>query len=358
MYENNIYNNNREEKYFYEINEIDSFIKAEMLDKDENRFKSNEDIKNIQHIEIDEYNCEISDKEDFQCFLHNEDIPKIFEINQYLKDPKKKENSKPITKTTNDKSNENMFSNGKTFNNNKIQTQGINMNEKNDGDKYIEGKSLLKSDKCVKIFKISKCNRKVGRLKKNTKVRFSSVHTKFSEDNIIRKIKANFVEKFMNYINWEYRCYLKSINHKRFSKLLQRIAPFESRKIKKEDNLKWFSSKLKDIYSSDISMKCCLYSSDYNKRKIETLYKDNKAKKIIEILEKNVRDMYECYKNDYKKEGLETLKDDLNNIREKMIKTGEENIEDIERYLKLYKTIALNLENIFLRKRGRNKKNH
>jgi hypothetical protein len=344
MYENNIYNS-REEKYFYEINEIDSFIKAEMLDKDENQFKSNEDIKNIQHIDSDDFNCEISDKEEFQYFFHSDDYPK---------DSMKKENSKPITKTTNDKSNENMISNGKTFNTSKIQTQGINMNEKNDLDKCLEGKNTVKYDKCVKIFKISKCNRKVGRLKKNTKIRFG-IHNKFSEDNIIRKIKANFIKKFMNYINWEYRSYLKSINHKRFSKLLQKISPFESRKIKKEDNLKWFSSKLKDIYSSDISMKCCLHNSDYNKRKIESLYKDNKAKKIIGILEKNVRDMYEYYKNDNKIEGLETLEDDLNNIRTKMIKEGE---EDIELYLETYKKIAQNLENIFICKRGRQKKSH
>ena len=355
MIENNIYNN-KEEKYFYEINEIDSFMKAEMLDKDENQFKANEDIRNSQHIDIGEFNCEISDKEDFQYFLHIDDYPKICEISQYLKEPMKKEISKPMTKTTNDKSNENMISNGKTFNINKIQTQGININEKNDIDKYIEGKSFIKSDKCVKIFKISKCNRKVGRLKKNTKIRFAAIHSKFSEDNIIRKIKANFLDKFMNYINWEYRSYLKSINYKRFSKLLQRISPLESRKIKKEDNLKWFSSKLKDIYSSDISLKCCLYTSDYNKRKIETLYRDNKAKKIIGILEKNVREMYDYYKYDYKIEGLETLKDDLNNIRKKMKEKGEE--KDIDRYLEYYKNIALNLENIFIRKRGRNKKNH
>ena len=348
---NNIYIN-KEEKYFYEINEIDSLIKAEMLDKDENEFRSNEEIKNTQHIDTDDFNCEISDKEDFQYFLHSDDFPKIDEINQCLKEPMKKEYSKPITKTTNDKSNENMMSNGKTFNTNKIQTQGLNVNEKNDLDKFIEGKNLAKNDKCVKIFKINKCNRKVGRLKKNTKIRFG-MHNKFSEDNIIRKIKANFIKKFMNYINWEYRSYLKSINHKRFSKLLQRIAPFESRKIKKEDNLKWFSSKLKDIYSSDISMKCCLHNSDYNKRKIESLYKDNKAKKLIGILEKNVRDMYEYYKYDKKIEGLETLEDDLNNIRKKMIKEGEENIE---LYLSSYKNIALNLENIFIRKKGRKKK--
>ena len=210
---NNIYIN-KEEKYFYEINEIDSLIKAEMLDKDENEFRSNEEIKNTQHIDTDDFNCEISDKEEFQYFLHSDDFPKIYEINQCFKEPMKKEYSKPITKTTNDKSNENMMSNGKTFNTNKIQTQGLNVNEKNDLDKFIEGKNLAKNDKCVKIFKINKCNRKVGRLKKNTKIRFG-MHNKFSEDNIIRKIKANFIKKFMNYINWEYRSYLKSINHKR-----------------------------------------------------------------------------------------------------------------------------------------------
>ena len=48
----------------------------------------------------------------------------------------KKEYSKPMTKSTNDKSNENIISNGKTFNTSKIQTQGLNVNEKIDLEKY------------------------------------------------------------------------------------------------------------------------------------------------------------------------------------------------------------------------------
>lgn len=336
----------KEEKYYYSINELDSFMKNEF---DENQSKSNDDIKNSHPLDMDDFNCEISDKEEIQNFLHDDEYPKIFENLQFLKMPIKIEYSKPLTKTTNDKSNE------KTLIPNKIQIQEQNMEEKNDADKSVDKKNLSKSDKCVKIFKIYKRNKKIGRLKRNTDIKYVAPHNKFAEDNIIRKIKANFVEKFMNYINWEYRSYLKSTNHKRFTKLIQRISPYQSRKIKKEDNLKWFSSKLKDIYSYDISMKCCLHSLDYNKRRIETLYKDNKAKKVIEILEKNVRDMYDYYKYDYKIEGLETLEDDMNNIRKKMINKGE---EDIELYLKLYKNIALNLENIFISKKGRKKKIH
>lgn len=239
------------------------------------------------------------------------------------------------------------------FEKNNIKDQNINNNSNSMTNTKPTAKKYPKI--VGKIFNIIKVNKKMGRLVKHSRLRFDTVkHNKFSEDNIIRKIKANCHEKFFNYINKEYGEYFKKKHRvKKMIKLIQRISPSESRKIKKEDNIKWFSMKLKDVFSVDLSTKCSKYDSDYNKKQIEILYQKGEATKVIDILEKKVKDIYTIYSKDIPVEGFETLKDDLDVIKKKMEENGE---EDIDIYLESYKRTAQNLENIFLSKKPRNNK--
>ena len=57
-----------------------------------------------------------------------------------------------------------------------------------------------------RVFKITKDYKGKGRIKKNTI--YVGKHNKFSEDNIIRKIKGKFLEKCRLYINDLYKKYL------------------------------------------------------------------------------------------------------------------------------------------------------
>ena len=208
-----------------------------------------------------------------------------------------------------------------------------------------------------KIFDISKVNKKAGRMPKSKKSKkFKAPHNKNSEDNIIRKIKAWNQENIKNCINYKYSKYMETKGISKKVKLLQRISPHESRKISKADNMKWFSTKLKDLFSSNLSQKCSLYSSDYNKCRIEEIYKNNEAIDVINILEKDLIEMYNLYRYNVKIEGFETLEDDLKYIRKKMEEENEEEEEDIEEYLLNYKNTALRLDKIFAEKRGRKKK--
>ena len=207
-----------------------------------------------------------------------------------------------------------------------------------------------------KIFNISKVNKKMGRMLKRLKKKFKAPHNKYSEDNIIRKIKARFQDLLLHCINFENSKFLEAKGVPKKIKLLQRINPEESRKISKADNLRWFSTKLKDLFSSDLSKKCSLYDSDYNRRKINEIYKNNEAIDVINILEKEVIDMYNLYRNNVKIEGFITLEEDLKILREKMEKENEEDEEDIELYLSNYKDIALRLDKIFEDKKGRDRK--
>ena len=61
-----------------------------------------------------------------------------------------------------------------------------------------------------KIFEISKVNKRLGRLKKNSAI--SGKHSKLAEDNIIRKIKRRFIENLRIYINKEYKNYRTEMN--------------------------------------------------------------------------------------------------------------------------------------------------
>ena len=211
----------------------------------------------------------------------------------------------------------------------------------------------FKKDKKERIFKIYKDNRNKGRIKKNSNV--IGKHNKFSQDNIIRKLKGRFHEKCRIYINKEYKKYLLNHKHdiKKVNDLFQRITPKLSRKIKKVENLKWLQSKLYDVFSENVSEKYRPYDIEHNKKLIEKIYKDDEAKDIIDILNKPVKYMFDAYIRNMKIPGFETLNDDIIELREKMEK---ENQEDIDIYLSKYRIIAQNLETIFIKKKSRNNK--
>ena len=69
---------------------------------------------------------------------------------------------------------------------------------------------------------------------------------------------------------------------------LKKIDPKISRKIKKEENLKWFNSKINEILSTNISTRYFSRSPDSNKKKIDRIISLNKANKIIEILNSKI----------------------------------------------------------------------
>ena len=197
--------------------------------------------------------------------------------------------------------------------------------EKDNINRYLNEKTSpitsgnnLKTKNSRKMFGISKVNKKLGRLLKKLKSKFKAPHNKYSEDNIIRKIKVRFLVILLNYINYGYSKFMKTKGKSKKAKLLQRIGPEESKKISKADNMRWFSTKLKELFSSDLSKKCTKYNLDYNRKRINDIYKNNEALNVINILEKEMIDMYDLYRNNVKIDGFITLEDDLKMLRENM----------------------------------------
>ena len=217
-----------------------------------------------------------------------------------------------------------------------------------------------------KMFDTIKLNKKQGRLSKEEKKSFEGNHNKFEEDNITQKIKTRLLEHIYNYVNYEYeKFWLESKNYhdpKQIKisfpwinsvKLIKRISPKEISNNTKEGNLNWLSLKLKDLLSSNLSSKYTKFNPDYNKKRIKNLYEKKEATKVIDILEKNVKFMYEIYINNIKIDGFETLEDDLIALRKEMEQDKE---KDIDQYLNKYEKIAKNFEKIILSKKPRRPK--
>ena len=112
---------------------------------------------------------------------------------------------------------------------------------------------------------------------------------------------------------------------------------------------------LKELFSSKISEKYKLYSSNDNINQINKLYKEKKAIDVIKILDMTVREIYQIYIDNNKRKGFEelnNLKYDLLIRKKEMLLVGED-AKDINDYLILYKKIAIDLEQIFRDKKAR-----
>jgi len=145
------------------------------------------------------------------------------------------------------------------------------------------------------IFMIQKIKKekikKKGRRNSKETFLFKSKHDKNSSDNMRKKIKRQFIKSIMEYINQ-----LLQKNQK--SKILiYKIIPDFCNAPKKEDNNKYLSMTLRELFSSDLGRKFKNINKDYNRNNIEKLYKKNKPEEIIKFLNKTIKEAYEIYIN-------------------------------------------------------------
>ena len=146
-------------------------------------------------------------------------------------------------------------------------------------------------------------------------------HTKFGEDNIVRKIKIYFTNSTMKYIN---KKYIEFLGKKSKKRLLGKIKPNFTIVWTKKENQEYLSKKISDIFSEKL------------------LFEKGEAKNVINILNTSVQDMYEKYISQDNIIPGYNLKYDLEEIEKRNGK----------KYAKMYKSIALNLIEI-LNKKGR-----
>ena len=197
---------------------------------------------------------------------------------------------------------------------------------------------------CKHYFFVNK-KKKTGRKPKTSIVR--SIHTKYSRDNILRKIKVKFLSKLISHIN---RIIMRKYNNK--IKVLLPLKGSVSQNNTINFNQKLLNSKLKDVFVNyEINGKFRLYKDNYNKQVIESIYEKN-IQELIEILEITFLDAFNIFKNinineSPKLNGMDKLDKVIEEIKMK---------ESSEDYIDKFKNIAMNFETHYLDKIGKYEK--
>ena len=237
----------------------------------------------------------------------------------------------------------------KNPNSNEVNEEKSSKDEENDENinNYMEENKEMITIEIPKIEKnflnkkrIFKTNRqKKGRKPKNSNSK--SDHTKYSHDNISRKIKVKFFQKFMKYINGK-------INSK-YNGIIQKLLPLKG-EICQNNTIKFntqlLNTKLKDIFSTtEINRKFRLYGENYNKNVIDTIYNNN-IKELIQILDLTFLEMYNIFKdkNETKFNDFEKLNTVVEEIKLK---------ENDNYYAELFQSVAMNFENYYFNKTPR-----
>ena len=135
-------------------------------------------------------------------------------------------------------------------------------------------------------------------------------HSKFAEDNQMRKIKSYFLKYIPDYVNSSL-----SYVHKRFLKIDKKA----NQELKKDFNVELMNKTLKNIFL-EFSI-CGRYSEskkgeNHNAELIKEIYEKNEETEAIEKLEKTYVEVLDHFR----KNNLEIFKDD---ILKKEIKNGE-----------------------------------
>ena len=182
--------------------------------------------------------------------------------------------------------------------------------------------------------KLTNKKTKRGRLAKNIIPSYKVKHDKFESLNIIQRIKNLFVGNLYDYINKKYKEY-KIKNNQPIEPLLYKIDQSLYKANSKKKNQQFFSLKVRDLFSSDITERQSKFlrtnPKDHNKTQIDLLIKENKADEIIEIMNSTLEEMYEKFINN-KLNGF-NLKKSLNKIE----------LEEGSIYANIFEEKAVNL---------------
>ena len=334
-------------------------------DSDFSRFSLAEELYN--------HNYDLFSLEDFQNNYNNNieggstnnsrekiDIPKIEEkVN--IENELDNINTIPQSSSNENKNRPNNSQILTSKNNNTINTPKVNIQA---SDNHLLSNKTKRSGETLNesnpYNKKQKCGRK-------TEKERAEVHDKFKDDNIIRKIKVHVLQDAIrNLIN----VYLKKkIKNKELFKLLAKVIY----RLKKDENLEFMDSTLKDIYRNyPIGENYSYGKAKNNEMLIDEIYARNDLIELQKLLNLTFLEFYEIYTN--KVTGKELSEDLCNKIKDIKLLNGttfkgiEEYIEglaagerekgisenDVNRYINEVKKNIGEYEEFFKKKKGRN----
>ena len=252
--------------------------------------------------------------------------------------------------------------------------------------KEIEKDKEKEKEKEKKLKNVGETIKKksLGRKKKNVKKGESSVHSKISDDNIIKKINSKYLESVRNWLNKSFiddNGHFEDLEERKKSnkKLFLKISPkIITTNLKKECMMNTMKLKFKNIFNNKISTKYSKNNINYNKELIKEIYEKNNQIFILFILELTFIETFHYFNgqisgDNFKKKLIDKLSNDqipmieqflnnfdkidkfLKNIFDKQDKNESNEIQD---YLQRISLLCLNYEKWFEKKfiRGKNKK--
>ena len=232
-------------------------------------------------------------------------------------------------------------------------------------------KNEIENEKTIKKEKI-KIIKQRGRNKKSVKNNCVECHSKKADDNIIKKINTYFIKSINNWLNSSF------IDEKgNFLSPEKKFLKINTKQIfanlKKNEITQLMKTTFKDIFSNEISYKYKKYKTDYNKKLIEQIYKENKQYFIKFILDLTFIDGLYIFDGEISINSfIKILKQ--KNIEERNINQFYNNFDKIHNFLKkIYlqeiknysekaiqdyihriSLLCVNYENWFIRKYNRN----
>ena len=221
-------------------------------------------------------------------------------------------------------------------------------NEKNNTNEFLS-KKTKRERKSKDIFEINKStstnnesfSNKNNRGRKKKDATYKGNHTKFTDDNMMRKIKCHF----FNHINTSLN---NSLIDKKESFL--KLDNLINENLKKDFNMELMSKTIKDIYqNSKISNKYKNKKNDSNKELVEKIYTENKEIETIKILDKTYYELFS-----------ELMQNNMDKFCNEIINKEEKNglpHEQSSSFLEEMKILCINYKNWFEKKRGRERKN-
>ena len=251
----------------------------------------------------------------------------------------------------------------------------INDNIKN-AEKQMEfykRKSKLNSDKDNSFVNMENqkeyCRKKRGRKSPKNSANNKVGHNKMSPDNVIKKIKAQIFEYPINFLN--------NISNKNNSDKKYQILKLDYKyidRVKRELDLKYLNTPLKNLFSMDVSPKCKNIGKDYkesNKKIIENILNLEADDTIMFAFNMTFRDWIDLFT--YKKNIKDIINSyDLTNYKDIDTKRIEDCMVGVEvllndmskaeendnHYFSYFIFYLYNYERWFFLKKGRNRNNN
>ena len=215
---------------------------------------------------------------------------------------------------------------------NKKRKQEMNIDENNNGNN-LEEDNFVKKEDLISI----KGNSKRGRRKKNVEYDDEPHHDKFTEDNIIQRIKTFIFDYILERLN-------KSLKYE--SRKFYQLTKTLNSNLKKDFNEELLSKTIYEIYmKSDLCMRF-INIPDANRELIKKIYEEKIEIETINILDKKFKEILDYIR----KKDLDNF---LTNFRLRVMKKDN---KSIDLYMKEVRKMLFQYEFYFKKKIGRNVK--